>query len=85
MGGNIGIGGNTRGVRIDGGKAIRRQGTHQFKFGLLDVLQTTESLEVHRSDGRDNADGRMDQIADFPDISRLLGAHLDDEHLMVGL
>ena len=72
-------------VVVDHGKARGGQGVDQFELGALHVLDALERLEVLLAHGGDDAYLRIHQVANLLDVAYLLGTHLADEYVVVGL
>ena len=77
-------GSNIRKIVVDGGESVCRECIDKFEFSLLHILYGAESFEMLLTDGSDDTHLRMHKIGDFLDVAGLFGAHLHNEHFIVG-
>ena len=72
-------------VGVDHGRRARRQGGEQFVLRLGDALRGAEPLQVLHPHRRQNAQRRVDDVADVADLARPVGGHLHHEDLVIVL
>ena len=69
-------------VLVDHRDPVRRQRLDQLLFGLDDPLHRLEPLQVLRADRGQDADARLDQVAEEADVAGHVVAKLGHEHLV---
>ena len=72
-------------IIIDDSASVRGQSVDKLEFGGAYIFQRLERLQMHRADSSDNPHLRVYYIAYLLNITFLLGTHLADEYLVVGL
>ena len=69
-------------IRIQHGRAVRRQQVEQFALGPGGGLHGAEEFQVVRPDVRDEADRRAGDLAQPGGLSLVIDAHLHHGRLM---
>ncbi|GFI54702.1 hypothetical protein IMSAGC022_01324 [Alistipes sp.] len=72
------------GVDVDYAEPARWQRLYQLELCACDVFDRAERFEVHLAHRRYDADRGMNQLAYLAYVAALLGAHFDDEYVVVG-
>jgi len=69
-------------VEIEDAQSICRQFLNHLHLLVQNVLLTAEGVQMLRTDGGHDADGRMHEVHQVRDVADMVGAHLADEDFM---